>query len=162
MEYKIFKDNIRCQNIDRKFSNVAVRKFGSVAISKKSSRKKKIVVSHNDFLKRNLWIKYYLVSFILLISYFGLQDFFEIESSDKVNIKNELAIENGELALESNVSKKNQAKNTQDLSLTLKFYKTDPIKIRRDAPSLEKKSLGENQFLYSEQGFFDFNLDKPL
>ena len=162
MEHKILRNNIRCQNIEKDFSNVPSHKTGFTNVSKKSSRRKQIVAFHSDFLKRNLWVKYYLTSFILLFSFFCLQDFFEAESTDKANIKNELVIENAELAWDSNASKKNQAKNTQGLSLTLKSYKTDPIKIARDTPFLEKTPLVENKFLYPEQVSFDFNLEKPL
>ena len=162
MGYKIFRENVQCKNIERNLSNVASHKNGFTNVSKKSSRRKQSVAFHSDFLKRNLWVKYYLTSFILLFSFFCLQDFFEAESTNKANIKNELLIKYAELALESNASKKNQAKNTQGLSLTLKSDKTDPIKIARDTSFLEKTPVVENKLLYPEQVSFDFNLENPL
>ena len=162
MEAKIFRDKIKCLNIERKLSNIEKPKKRFTYASKELSKKEPTIVFRKRFLSRKNWISFYLVSSFSLFSFLCLWDFFETKSINSIYNEDKLMIEeSAEITSDLNASKQNQPISLEVLSSSLELYNSEQIEIGREHPLMENLPQGETEFIDLKGADLSFNLDKP-
>ena len=162
METRVFRDKIKCLNIERKLSNIEKPKKGFTIASKELSTKEPRVVLCKYFLNKKDWISLYLVFSLSLFSFFCLLDFFETKSVDDIFIEDKLMIEeSAKIESDVNASKQNQAISVQVLSSSLEFYNSEQIKIVDDYTFIKNLPQEKRKFFDFKGADLSFDLDNP-
>ena len=162
MENRVFRDKIKCLNIESKLSNIQKPKKDFTISSKELSKKEPTVVLRKYFLNKKNWISFYLVFSLSLFSFFCLWDFFETKSVGNIYIEDRLVIEeSAKIESDVNASKQNQDISVQVLPPYLELYNSEQIKIGKDYPFIKNLPQGKKEPLEFKGADLSFNLDKP-